>query len=519
MTHDRLGHCLACLTHPTSLAAIAVLLINDHLLKPHFPSMLTGKLSDFAGLYFFPFLLAVPLSLIGGMSRKKTKALGALSIVATGLSFILIKTSVGVNSVAESIFLGLTGSPSSIIMDPSDLVALSILLASWMLWRQYHRPRNAWIGWLAFGAASLATTATSCVPIDTIARLSVDDGVVYAYSSDASLVAASYTRGDTWDSLDSPTQGMPTAPPQNTLPYVMCSPGDRTQCFRVSRNETVELSYDAGSIWLIAWQVPPGRRLLMDRLASSLVCGKSIDLGPYDLAIIGTPNDYAVVAAMGNEGVVVRDSTGKWERHQVGSAVPTPFHAQSLLTLPWVLLGETMTVVGLTAAAWLFLNFIYWVPVMRRIHIHLPPKRGVSWVLTPLAVSFAASVLATVAMAAVGSLDIGLVLWPVLALFIGFAAVLGYAASSRRLARCVSNPAETYQALRTVTLAPVAMIVAAILPLASWAFGIVPFYSAAVGISTVLFTAMAALCTRSLLRRAAKATAIAPTQPPSMRSA
>src|SRR5690606_8292496 len=42
------------LLHPAPLAAIGLLLLNDHWLKAAFPGSITGKLSDFAGLAFFP---------------------------------------------------------------------------------------------------------------------------------------------------------------------------------------------------------------------------------------------------------------------------------------------------------------------------------------------------------------------------------------------------------------------------------------------------------------------------------
>ena len=45
---------VACLTSRGSLVAVGVLLVNDHVLKDAYSSWLTGKLSDFAGLYFFP---------------------------------------------------------------------------------------------------------------------------------------------------------------------------------------------------------------------------------------------------------------------------------------------------------------------------------------------------------------------------------------------------------------------------------------------------------------------------------
>jgi len=55
---DTLHIALRCLRHPATLISISLLLFNDHVLKIAAPSPLTGKLSDFAGLFFFPFLLA-----------------------------------------------------------------------------------------------------------------------------------------------------------------------------------------------------------------------------------------------------------------------------------------------------------------------------------------------------------------------------------------------------------------------------------------------------------------------------
>jgi hypothetical protein len=46
------------LLHPVSLLAIALLVVNDHVLKAAWPGVVTGKLSDVAGLIFFPLLLA-----------------------------------------------------------------------------------------------------------------------------------------------------------------------------------------------------------------------------------------------------------------------------------------------------------------------------------------------------------------------------------------------------------------------------------------------------------------------------
>jgi len=54
---------LTALGHPITLASVALLILNDHVLKRSVPSALTGKLSDFAGLFFFPYLVIALASL------------------------------------------------------------------------------------------------------------------------------------------------------------------------------------------------------------------------------------------------------------------------------------------------------------------------------------------------------------------------------------------------------------------------------------------------------------------------
>src|SRR5688572_14818396 len=49
--------------HPWPLAAVILLAVNDHVLKGSglLPNWLTGKLSDFAGLFLFPLLVTALL--------------------------------------------------------------------------------------------------------------------------------------------------------------------------------------------------------------------------------------------------------------------------------------------------------------------------------------------------------------------------------------------------------------------------------------------------------------------------
>src|SRR5690606_5831685 len=69
------------LFHPLFIAGLLILLCNDFIFKPAFPGMLTGKLSDFAGLVVFPVFVYV----IFPKSKNWI-------VVVTGVLFILWKT-------------------------------------------------------------------------------------------------------------------------------------------------------------------------------------------------------------------------------------------------------------------------------------------------------------------------------------------------------------------------------------------------------------------------------------------
>lgn len=133
--------------HPVALAAIGLLVANDHVLKALAPGLLTGKLSDVAGLAFFPLLLVglweVGLAVAGRWSRPSRQALVA-AVAVTALAFVLVKTTGagadlygwtlgGLQWVPGAAIDALRGgpvdqiSPAGIVRDPSDLVALAAL--------------------------------------------------------------------------------------------------------------------------------------------------------------------------------------------------------------------------------------------------------------------------------------------------------------------------------------------------------------------------------------------------------
>jgi hypothetical protein len=112
------------LLHPTWLASLALLAVNDHVLKQGhvLPAWLTGKLSDAAGLFVAPALLAALL-------RVRTRRTLALAHGVVGASFVLVKTVPAATHVAEWLLSLVV--PSRMWTDPTDLVALPALALAW----------------------------------------------------------------------------------------------------------------------------------------------------------------------------------------------------------------------------------------------------------------------------------------------------------------------------------------------------------------------------------------------------
>jgi hypothetical protein len=130
------------LLRPVALLAIALLVINDHVLKARAPGVVTGKLSDVAGLIFFPLLLAAALEQVG---LRGGRAAVLVSAIATCVAFAAIKT---VPAAGDLYRVGLaalqwplralaaaaadTALPAlgraRLMQDPTDLLALPALL-------------------------------------------------------------------------------------------------------------------------------------------------------------------------------------------------------------------------------------------------------------------------------------------------------------------------------------------------------------------------------------------------------
>lgn len=76
------------LLHPLVLAALALWLLNDHVLKALWPGWLTGKLSDAAGMIVFPCFVAALLSWLLPKLRPRTDLWLGIALTMLGMAAV-----------------------------------------------------------------------------------------------------------------------------------------------------------------------------------------------------------------------------------------------------------------------------------------------------------------------------------------------------------------------------------------------------------------------------------------------
>jgi hypothetical protein len=483
---------LAALSHPVSLAAIALLLLNDHVLKQLFPSILTGKLSDFAGLFFFPFLAAAVVGLAGVHGRRRgPHPVMAACFAATALCFALIKVDPASNAFAVRSLQAAWGLPVRIVRDPTDLVALAALWPAWRLWRSVptQRPPNLPRSLLGLGLASLASLATApCLPEMPVSHLAATEAGVYALTSPWSPAEGVYrsSTGSGWEAVDPsdvPPEIVEVAAAPVELPKVVCVPDLEQTCYRAGGEERLEASADGGATWQAVWSAPTARRAFMQRVADEhgqlLSCGKELDFRAMDVVILGRGPDHLAVVALGNEGVLRGRLGGTWEREGVGLAEATPEQGdvQDLLS-PSLILEETLAALLAGAAALLLFSVLAW-RRYRPLEAHggarrsdMPWKTGVVVTLLIFILMFALNVEELIPYALVPL--IGIVAWVVI-LWSGWLQTLRGTNESRR----------AWTALGLSVLGSGLVSLALWIPFALWVLGTISTYPAALLLAVI----------------------------------
>jgi hypothetical protein len=149
------------LRQPALWVAVAVLVVNDHILKGSgwVPGVITGKLSDFAWLVVAPVILAALFRL---RDRAHHALVLAFFVGLFGITELSQSAADAISRWAAQLHI-----PCRLWADPTDLIALSVLPLTWHLMAQLgtahrsHARIDGALGRLALGLGIFASIATT----------------------------------------------------------------------------------------------------------------------------------------------------------------------------------------------------------------------------------------------------------------------------------------------------------------------------------------------------------------------
>ena len=357
MGTDLRRRCAAALTHPVTLAALALLILNDLVFKALWPeAWATGKLSDLAWVVFASPLLAFLLSLVVPRSRRTAQGALLASYVGLPLLYLAFNTFGLVHDAIIGIFSlahrGSSGSP----LDPTDSLVIlpGLAIAAWVWRRSGVNPRSLGGQWsmLVAGIAALSTVATSeSAPDPGITQVGIaTDGTVVAGKGNYRASLVSGDGGLTWEhpkdvegvvKVDYGSSSVLT--PRGT--YVI----EGLEVLRVTGDSQREPEYS------FTYLEGDNNEWVQHRATQSLEGGGDITTAPGGL-VYDEPTGNVIVA-VGLQGVVVGTPEGRWSRIAVGPYQPIDFSIAAKLGLLfsdgkyWNLaLALSLSVMGITLA-------------------------------------------------------------------------------------------------------------------------------------------------------------------------
>lgn len=323
------GAALAWLAHPVTLVAVLVLVVNDQLLKAAYPGLLTGKLSDVAGLVVAPPLLALAATLL--VPRLPGRVAGVAAVALAGVGFAVVK-STEVGAAAASTAWSLIAGPSVILADPTDLATLPALALAWWAWtRARRRPAPPRLVRLArimvvLPAAALAVAATSAPDYPYAASVTEWEGAIVLGESDAygmdtmdrwSWSTISVDGGESWRPTEPGEADAIAAARGYPLADLACVPYQETHCYRVVPGQLrVEETRDGGFTWTTSWEITDEQRETLFAHYPSLG-DPARHLSSRAVAVVQLEGlrNHVVVVANGRDGFAVYDDRyGQWRR-------------------------------------------------------------------------------------------------------------------------------------------------------------------------------------------------------------
>jgi hypothetical protein len=327
-----LSRSISALLHPLSLAAIFILLLNDHLLRRFWPSWFTGKLGDFAWLFFFPLFLTVLFS--GVLPRRwrypQLLVINAATCLVGGV-FLLAKTAPACHTLLVTGLGKLLGIPIHLTLDPTDLIALPVLWVSWVLWQ--HAPQlpisRFRLAWAVMPLAAFLTIANSMpVFIEGINWLHYEDGKIYAASAQMNdaVINCSEDGGKTWgwftgcevpvDLYNFENYCSPGKPRENKTDIgwqTIDLPDQPGMQIHYQPNQDIEISMDGGQTWKVEYPLKPITQAGTSHFKKTTRYKGEICVIDSPITAVLHPPSGNIVFAMGLEGILVRLADGNYQ--------------------------------------------------------------------------------------------------------------------------------------------------------------------------------------------------------------
>jgi hypothetical protein len=319
------GKAFAWLCHPVTVTALALLMVNDHVLKSVWPGWVTGKLSDVAGMVLAPPLLAALAGLVA--PRLAFRRVAVAAIVAVGCGFAFIKLWGYGAELASAAWSLLT--PSLVRADPTDLLALPFLGVAWWTARRplTGLPARRWLRAVRLAvilpAALFGVAATSATPTPDAFVVVVEGDALYlgATSGQGPVWSVSHDGGRTfvdteplpaWQPGASPGPSASGPVPSASADVSDCARSVPVVCYRVAGERRIAVESRTGDgPWQEDWSLSETQ---WKALKEGYAYEDSTRIESEALAVLDVSGGHVVVVANGRDGFAVRDEAGSWRR-------------------------------------------------------------------------------------------------------------------------------------------------------------------------------------------------------------
>jgi hypothetical protein len=306
-------HAVRCLAHPLSLLGMAVLFTNDYYLRIVHPSWFTGKLGDFAWLFFFPFFLTALLVWVLPKAWLKGSTPILIGIGITALVFTLGNTVAPFLQWMIDVLEWVIPWQFAGVTDPTDLIALPVMGLTYLLWGKlpvYRTAQPPQLRWLWLGIALLLTMGNSAAPPTGITLVYTTDGEIYAEGDgfykgsngglDWDIIAAYRTV----EPIGKYEAGSLIGPIQSIV-----DPNNNDIHYRFNTGKSIERSTDGGKTWATEFVLRPQSEAVEAHYTRGVRRGYEHTI-PFDAEF--DPQTGNLIMTMKFDGMLVRSMDGEY---------------------------------------------------------------------------------------------------------------------------------------------------------------------------------------------------------------